>query len=269
MLNIYPLQIAFFKDKVLFVGTLFYGNPKIHLNHILRLFNLHPKKETIFELEVNDIKNYLKSDKYGRVHCIMDRRHCKGELSIKINQIPIDKAQCSIVNLDNKPNLVISDIDDTLIKSHSKKHLKRIITLLFKKAEQRKGVTQGQALLLKYKATANFVYLSRSEENLYHYLKKIFKHLELPEGLFLLSPWKKISNLSSNKSKQQHKEKWLRTIINLCDQPLILIGDNSQLDEEIYVDLKNQFQNRIKAVYIRQIRPIRISKDLNNINYFQ
>ncbi|MDA8595421.1 DUF2183 domain-containing protein [Flavobacteriaceae bacterium] len=268
MLSIYPLQIAFFKDKVLFVGTLFYGNPNIHLNHILRLFNIHPKKETSFEFEVNDFKTKLKSDKYGRVHCVIDRKYCKEELSIKIDDIHLDQKDYIIIHLDNKPNLVISDIDDTLIKSHSKKHLKRIITLLFKKAKQRKGVSGGQALLLKYKESANFVYLSRSEENLYHYLKKIFNHLNLPKGLFLLSPWKKFSNLSSNKSKQQHKEKWLRTIIQSCDQSLILIGDNSQLDEKIYSGLMNQFQSRIKAVYIRQINPLNKSQPSNDINYF-
>ena len=89
---------------------------------------------------------------------------------------------------------VISDIDDTVMISHSAKIYKRLRQLFIKNPRTRKTFPSAQnhyQLLANAQTTIDqpnpFFYVSSSEWNLYDYLVETFRFNELPEGTFLLN----------------------------------------------------------------------------------
>lgn len=150
---------------------------------------------------------------------------------------------------------VISDIDDTVIHSHTASALKRIFTILFKRPKKRKKVLYSSALLDFFeKKNFRIFYLSKSESNLFGLITSIFRFNDVPEGPLLLTPYLKFKMLFKP-SKGEHKLKFLRTLItNLPQKKFILIGDDTQKDMDIYTQIVNEFENQIIKVYIRQTR---------------
>ncbi|OQP68588.1 App1 family protein [Niastella populi] len=156
----------------------------------------------------------------------------------------------------------VSDIDDTVMVSHSATTFRRIRALL-KHPRSRK---QFQHMAEYYQAltmahtdanTPNpFFYVSSSEWNLYDYLTEFFKQNRLPEGIFLLSELKRIWELfRSGKTKHAGKQVRIERLLSVFPkQRFILIGDNSQKDPAIYAALAKKFPQRIFAIYIRNVR---------------
>lgn len=159
---------------------------------------------------------------------------------------------------------IISDIDDTVLVSHSATILKRLRELLFKSPAQRtifKDTARYYQLLAQAHTTLDapnaFFYVSSSEWNLYDYLRDIFSRHELPEGAFLLNQVKRWYQLWRT-GKTKHEGKLLR-ILRIFEvfpnQHFILIGDNTQADPAIYAKLASKYAHRIFAVYIRNVVP--------------
>ena len=156
----------------------------------------------------------------------------------------------------------ISDIDDTILVSHSYTKLRRLRELLFNKPHSRlvfKDVARHYHLLAAAKTNPHepnpFFYVSSSEWNLYDYIQDFFEHNELPKGAFLLNQvkrWYQFFRTGSN----NHEGKLIR-IARLFKifprQRFILFGDNSQKDPAIYNKLSKKYGDRIFAVYIRNV----------------
>jgi phosphatidate phosphatase APP1 len=157
----------------------------------------------------------------------------------------------------------ISDIDDTLLISHSTSILKKLRLLFIRNPRSRKpfdDVVKYYQLLSLSHTTTNipnpFFYVSSSEWNLYEYLTEFFRHNELPEGVLLLNKIKQFYQLfKTGRSNHQLKYNRISRILDLFPkQQFILLGDNSQRDPELYKALANHYPNNIYAIYIRQIR---------------
>lgn len=157
----------------------------------------------------------------------------------------------------------ISDIDDTIMISHSATIWKRLNELLFKNPHSRTvfpGIARYYQLLAKAHASVEepnpFFYVSSSEWNLYDYLQEVFSFHGLPEGAFLLNQVKRWYQLWKT-GKTKHEGKLLRVIRILETFPthrFILMGDNSQSDPAIYAKLVEKYAHRIYAIYIRDVR---------------
>ena len=156
----------------------------------------------------------------------------------------------------------ISDIDDTVMVSHSATSFKRMKELLFKSPAQRK-VFEDVALHYQLLALSHtiptqpnpFFYVSSSEWNLYDYLDTFFTLNKLPNGSFLLSQIKKWYQLFKT-GKTKHEGKLLRInrlFVHFPKQRFVLFGDNSQSDPSIYETLTKKYSDRIAAVYIRNV----------------
>lgn len=158
----------------------------------------------------------------------------------------------------------ISDIDDTIMVSHSATSLKRMKELLFKSPLQREVFTDVakhyQLLAQSHTIPAEpnpFFYVSSSEWNLYNYLVAFFEINRLPHGVFLLSQLKNWHQLFRT-GKTKHEGKLLRIVrlfVIFPHQQFVLFGDNSQSDPFIYETLTHKYGNRIAAVYIRNVAP--------------
>lgn len=148
---------------------------------------------------------------------------------------------------------VISDIDDTVIHSHTASALKRISTILFKRPKRRNKVLFSNALLEYFDENQfRIAYLSKSESNLFGLITAIFRYNEIPSGPLFLTPYLKLKSLFKPK-KGKHKTDFLHQLItNLPDKKFILIGDDTQKDMDIYTEIVNTYKSQIIKVYIRQ-----------------
>lgn len=168
----------------------------------------------------------------------------------------------SIIVPYSSKNAFISDIDDTFLISHSSNIRRRLYVLLTKNAHSRKpfdGVVHHYQLLsnlLAGKASQNaFFYVSSSEWNLYDFIKEFCRKNQLPEGVFLLSQIKKISEVWKT-GGTKHATKFMRIARILeayPEQKFVLLGDDSQQDPVIYASIVSHFPKRIVSVYLRQV----------------
>lgn len=172
----------------------------------------------------------------------------------------------------------ISDIDDTIMISHSSKIYQRLRQLFIKNPQTRKtfpSVIEHYQLLANThtnKSQPNpFFYVSSSEWNLYDYLVETFRFNNLPKGSFLLNHLKRWTNLFST-GKTGHEGKLLRVIRILeafPEQKFVFFGDNSQQDPAIYQTITEKYAPNIIAVYIRNVRPARTMLTIELLNKIQ
>lgn len=158
----------------------------------------------------------------------------------------------------------ISDIDDTIMVSHSATVFKRLKELFTGNPHTRRifdDVAMHYQLLSHAHTTPDapnpFFYVSSSEWNLYNYLKEVFHHNKLPEGAFLLNQVKRWYELLKS-GKTKHEGKLIR-VMRILDtfpkQQFILIGDNTQADPVIYNKIATKYPQRVHAIYIRNVHP--------------
>ncbi len=161
------------------------------------------------------------------------------------------------------PYGVISDIDDTVMVSHSTNTLKKLKLLLFKNARTRvpfEGVAAFYRALNKglagQKQPNPVFYVSSSEWNLYDLLVDFFEFRDIPAGPLLLQElehsifqfWK------SGGGNHEHKFDKIKFLFSFfSDVSFVLIGDSGQRDPEIYLRAAREHPGRVKAVYIRSI----------------
>ena len=156
----------------------------------------------------------------------------------------------------------ISDIDDTIMISHSATVFKRLRVLFTTNPRTRKifdDVHKHYQLLslsnTSPEAPNPFFYVSSSEWNLYDYLEDFFAFNKLPRGAFLLNHIKRWTELLQT-GKTKHEGKLIRVtriLMAFPNQKFILIGDNTQRDPVIYKAIAEKYTDRIHAVYIRNV----------------
>jgi phosphatidate phosphatase APP1 len=171
------------------------------------------------------------------------------------------KGEVRIVS-PNEKRVIVSDIDDTVLVSHSTTTFQKLRLMLFKNAVMRvpfKGVASFYCALesgLRKDAFHPFFYVSSSEWNLYDLLEDFFDHNKIPRGVFMLRKlehsifkfWK------SGQGSHEHKYEKIKFLLQLFDkQRFILIGDSGQKDPGIYIRLARDFPGRIESIYIRKI----------------
>ncbi|MFW6267704.1 MAG: App1 family protein [Marinilabiliaceae bacterium] len=158
---------------------------------------------------------------------------------------------------------VISDIDDTVMVSHSTRTFKKLRLMLFKNARTRvpfEGVAAFYRALQKgrYDQTdPNPVfYVSSSEWNLYDLLVDFFEFRGIPSGPLLLQElehnifhfWK------LGGGSHEHKLDKIGFLFSFFENiDFVLIGDSGQRDPELYLQMAREYPHRVKAVYIRCI----------------
>lgn len=170
---------------------------------------------------------------------------------------------------------IISDVDDTILISHSAYPARKLWQLLSKRPAQRK-LFDDVALHYRMLAGAGtregtpnpFFYVSSSEWNLYDYLHEIFRLHKLPEGIFLLNQVKQLHQLLKT-GTGKHEGKLLRIVRifeALPTQQFVLMGDNTQQDPYIYQTLSEKYPDRIYAIYIRNVNKAKAAATQSVLN---
>jgi phosphatidate phosphatase APP1 len=243
----------------------------LNIIHLLQLFFVKPLPNVKVQMQWNNQILFSKTEKDG---------FFKFEWSSPIH-VEAGWHQVKVHSLNNQDEITgsgegkifiphatqygfISDIDDTVLVSHSA-HTGRKLRVMFTKNPQTRKtfadvVKYYQLLSLAHTSPDllnPFFYVSSSEWNLYDDLNEFFKHNGLPKGAFLLNSIKKWYQLLQT-GTTKHQGKFVRVIRILeafPKQKFILLGDNSQRDPEIYVSIANKFTDRIVAIYIRNVSP--------------
>ncbi|WP_299889170.1 App1 family protein [uncultured Lacinutrix sp.] len=166
--------------------------------------------------------------------------------------IPSSKAQFGIA----------SDIDDTILHTGvvSKLKWRVLFNTFFKAAKSRlplEGAAELYHLLHKGKDGNNanpIFYVSHSPWNLYRYLELFLKQNNFPKGPILLRSFSNILKRKSENDKPQKQKEIINLLKTYPSLPFILIGDSGEHDPDIYIEIAEQFPNRIIAIYLRSVK---------------
>lgn len=154
---------------------------------------------------------------------------------------------------------VISDLDDTVIRSDVVNRLKLIRNTFLKNARTRlpfEGVAAFyQALQTGTRGSSNPIYyVSSSPWNLYDLIVEFFQVRGIPPGPLFLAQLGLRSDQFFKPDRRKHKLNAITHLLNVHSElPFLLIGDSGELDPEIYLQAVLDHPGRIRAVYIRDV----------------
>ena len=154
---------------------------------------------------------------------------------------------------------IISDIDDTIIRTGATNLLAMGKTVLLSNARTRlpyAGVAEFyKALQLGRNGKRNnpFFYVSSSPWNLYDLLVDFMDHNSIPAGPLLLRDFGLNESFVSG-DYMSHKFKEIAQILDTYPQlNFVLVGDSGEQDPPIYLEVVKRYPGRIISIYIRDV----------------
>jgi phosphatidate phosphatase APP1 len=155
---------------------------------------------------------------------------------------------------------VISDIDDTVIKTNVTNKLQFLATTVLTNEHTRmpfEGVAEF------YRALQNgrdgnennpIFYISSSPWNFYNLLIEVFKKREIPLGPLFLKDFGTHTVFTAS-DHQAHKLENIRRVLNTYPHlPFVLLGDDGEQDPQIYRQIVSEYPERIRVIYIRKVK---------------
>ena len=157
--------------------------------------------------------------------------------------------------------MVISDIDDTVLQSHVTSVVQAFRTVLLGNARTRLPFPGVAAFYRALHTGASggeenpVFYVSSSPWNLYDLLVDFLAHQGIPTGPLTLRDWDIDPRVLVGRHLKAFKSEAIHEIMRtFAALPVILIGDSSQRDPEIYRDIVREYPDRVLAVYIRDVK---------------
>jgi phosphatidate phosphatase APP1 len=156
---------------------------------------------------------------------------------------------------------VISDIDDTVVRTDATSMVRMARHVILGNARTRIPF-HGVAAFYRSLHTGApgggpnpIFYVSSGPWNLYELIVEFMEHRDIPPGPVLLRDWGLTGERNHPTRHRPHKSEAIRHILgSYPDLPFILIGDSGQEDPEIYDEIVGAYPDRIRVVYIRDIR---------------
>lgn len=154
---------------------------------------------------------------------------------------------------------IVTDIDDTVIRTDVARVTRMVVRTLFGSAHTRlpfPGVGAFfRALTGGGPSPRPLFYVSSGPWNLHDVIAHFFELHGLPLGPIELRDWGPLSRELQRSRHREHKLVAIRRIFGLFpDLPFVLVGDSGQDDPEVYRDLVHEHPRRVPAVYIRNVR---------------
>lgn len=158
---------------------------------------------------------------------------------------------------------VITDIDDTILRTGMTEGLKSIQRTLLRDAHGRRpiagmpslyrGLARGQGR----RPESTFFYVSSAPWNLYEMLIQFLALRGFPRGPLFLTDWRPGPALpgQSEKERPGHKQARIRRLLDgYPELDFLLIGDDGEADPQIYSQFLRSDGDRILAALIRSVR---------------
>ena len=248
-----------------------------NLKQMVRRFRARPLKRIAVDIRLGNIEHRVRTDSRGFFTCELPNPFAEPgwhpyELYWKRND---KRFSSEFYFSDEHETGVISDIDDTLLVSHSTRLMRKMILMLFKNAHTRKPIPflvhffHHLQQLNDEDHPKDYFYVSNTEWNLYDFLVDFFAINELPKGVFFLQNLKKGFRdfVKKNRKNHGHKISTIEFLLQFYPQKnYILVGDNGQKDMDIYHRIVARYPERIKGVMIRKLAYIKNEK---RINYYK
>ncbi len=156
---------------------------------------------------------------------------------------------------------VISDIDDTILKTNVSVMAKAIHNTLFKNPYDRHQLMGMSTWIQGFQQSKNPIfYVSKSPRNIFNYLSQFLIINQFPKGPILLRDFGRQGTIRAKDSPGHKKEEIVRILLAYPHLKFILIGDIAGDDPMIYHEVQSEFQNSILAIYIRDIKHRRKQK---------
>lgn len=157
--------------------------------------------------------------------------------------------------------VVVSDIDDTVMRTGVANKLKMLWRLFVEDAQSRVAFPGVTALYRALHAGASgqagnpMLYVSRAPWGLYEMLTEFFQRHGIPAGpVLFLREWGLSWTHPLPRRAEDHKRALIDHMLALYPaHPFVLIGDSGQHDPEVYARLVADHPGRVKAVYIRNV----------------
>lgn len=151
---------------------------------------------------------------------------------------------------------VISDLDDTVLKTGLGEGLVAVRRTLFGQAQTRHPIP-GMATLYRAieagqrgSGRASFFYLSTGPWNLYDMLTEFLEPRGFPAGPLFLTDWGPQERYVT-RSGREHKRKTLRRLFELYPHlSFVLVGDSGQRDPDVYTEIAREQPGRVRAIVI-------------------
>jgi len=166
---------------------------------------------------------------------------------------------------------LITDIDDTVVHTGVSNKLKMVLKTMITNAYSKHSVRGAEHLYHLFRnnsplAPNPIFYVSRSPWNLYDMLRDFFILNKFPRGPMLLrDPSTQRDNLKTG-IKKTHKYESICLIMDAYPHlPFLLVGDSTELDAVIYMELKEKYKERILQIYIRIVEN---SANLKNLKKY-
>ncbi|MGH1361911.1 MAG: App1 family protein [Calditrichia bacterium] len=267
-------QTAFLKGRVLEPKQ--YGEADKNastLRNLQDMFNRLESDELAFcpvEIRFNDQTFQVQADEEGYVSIELPLADTEtygwleATLSIPASASPSGKRIDSIGSIlqphPETPLGVISDLDDTILKSYVQNPLKLATELLLKNAATRKAFEGASDLYQKLHVGKDnalprpMFYLSSSPWNIYDFLCEFLALNQLPIGPLFLKDYGFDTDKFFSGGHNKHKLSNIKKLAEAYPKmSFILIGDSTQRDAEIYTLAAEKFSRRIAAIYIRDV----------------
>lgn len=156
---------------------------------------------------------------------------------------------------------VVSDIDDTVMKTGVANKLKMFWRLFAETAHARVAFPGVAALYRAFHGGRTgdqrnpLLYVSRGPWTLYEALGLFFNLNRIPVGpILFLRDWGLRLKRPIPRRSSGHKLALIRRMMTLYGElPFILVGDSGQRDPEIYARVVRDFPGRVAAIYIRDV----------------
>lgn len=237
-----------------------------NFRNALRRYQLSPLKHQTVKVIFEDQEKEVVTDKRGFFQCEFENHLLpvgwhKYKVAVKGKE-----KKGEILHASKNTTAVISDIDDTVLISHSTDFLKKMHLLLFRNAHTRKLTPLIKDWTLHFQDfnekvnPKDFFYVSNSEWNLYDFLRDFFEINKLPKGVFFLQRLRKgLKDLvKTGRINTNHKWDTIRFLFEFYpEKQFILVGDNGQKDLDIYCRICEIFPERVRGVMIRKLPKVK------------
>jgi len=167
---------------------------------------------------------------------------------------------------------VISDIDDTVVRTEVTNWLRMLKIVLLTNAYTRTPFEHVETLYHAFRQgrrgdSQNPVfYVSSSPWGFYDLLEHFFRIHGLPEGPLFLKTYEISMKHLRGSSHHNHKLHYIRKLFDTYPElPFVLVGDSGQEDPEIYREVVRDYPDRVLAIFIRDVTSSARDKEVHAI----
>lgn len=168
--------------------------------------------------------------------------------------------------------VVVSDLDDTVVRTGARSRLRMTRTVLFNSAQTRVPMPGIGALYRALEAGRDggednpIFYVSSSPWNLYSLFAEFMRHHGVPEGPIFLRDFGFDPGKLWKEPHEAHKPKQIRRLLELYpDLDFVLLGDSGQKDPEVFRAVAEENPGRIAAVFVRDVTPPERDRQVHEI----